>query len=76
MPNRQDKNRQNVTSTSPTAKGHTPADHSDADVIGSIRMSVAFSAPSPKDDAHRALCVDALVEWLLAEWQRENGETS
>ncbi len=47
----------------------------DTNVIGSVRMSVAFADPSPEDDARRARRVDALVDWLLTEWRREHEET-
>jgi hypothetical protein len=59
----------------PTEQTVNHPDADDANVIGSIRMSVAFSAPSPQDDVRRAQRVDALVEWLLTEWRREHEDT-
>ena len=76
MPTEQNVNQMTADDILPTAEGHAPADRGDADVIGPIRMSVAFAAPSPEGQARWAGRIDALTDWLLAEWRREHGETS
>lgn len=58
-----------------TPDQQTPPRTDRSAVIGTVRMSVAFSDPSPEDEARSAERVDALVAWLLAEWHREHDDT-
>jgi len=51
-------------------------EHSKTDMVGGLKMTIAFSEPSPESQARWEQRTDALAAWLLAQWEREHSSKS
>jgi hypothetical protein len=49
---------------------------SKTDMVGGLKMTIAFSEPSPESQARWEHRADALAAWLLAESERERSSKS